>query len=101
MEFARAPEPALAPAAFPRNQAGSSSMSSDKATSRRQVVGGLSTGFMALSAQAVAQQAPSQASSEATLPNPVTEYARPPFPKQEQEWPGLAGRMTPRPDHGE
>jgi NAD(P)-dependent dehydrogenase (short-subunit alcohol dehydrogenase family) len=76
-------------------------MSSDKTKSRRQVVGGLSTGFVALSAQAMAQQAPSQASSEAALPNPVTEYARPPFPKQEQEWPGLAGRMTPRPDHGE
>lgn len=25
----------------------------------------------------------------------------PPFPAQEQPWPGLAGRMDPRPDHGE
>jgi NAD(P)-dependent dehydrogenase (short-subunit alcohol dehydrogenase family) len=25
----------------------------------------------------------------------------PPFPDQQQEWPALAGQMTPRPDHGE
>ncbi|WP_428976986.1 SDR family oxidoreductase [Faunimonas pinastri] len=35
------------------------------------------------------------------MTNPVTEYPKPPFPKQEQPWPGLAGKMTPRPDHGE
>ncbi|SDV46148.1 SDR family oxidoreductase [Chitinasiproducens palmae] len=28
-------------------------------------------------------------------------YPKPPFPHQSQPWPGLAGRMTPRPDHGE
>jgi NAD(P)-dependent dehydrogenase (short-subunit alcohol dehydrogenase family) len=28
-------------------------------------------------------------------------YPRPPFPRQEQPWPGLAARMVPRPDHGE
>jgi NAD(P)-dependent dehydrogenase (short-subunit alcohol dehydrogenase family) len=33
--------------------------------------------------------------------DPTTRYPRPPFPRQEQEWPGLASRMTPRPDHGE
>ncbi|HYW51987.1 MAG TPA: SDR family oxidoreductase [Gemmatimonadaceae bacterium] len=33
--------------------------------------------------------------------NPVTQYPEPPFPLQQQEWPGLAARMTPRPDHGE
>lgn len=35
------------------------------------------------------------------LTNPVTEYPRPPFPKQQQPWPGLTIHMTPRPDHGE
>jgi len=35
------------------------------------------------------------------LPNPVTEYPRPPFQKQSQPWPGLTSKMTPRPDHGE
>lgn len=35
------------------------------------------------------------------LDNPVTEYPHPPFPEQQQPWPGLASRMSPRPDHGE
>ncbi|HSC19366.1 MAG TPA: SDR family NAD(P)-dependent oxidoreductase, partial [Rhizomicrobium sp.] len=33
--------------------------------------------------------------------NPATQYPRPPFKKQEQPWPGLAGKMEPKPDHGE
>jgi NAD(P)-dependent dehydrogenase (short-subunit alcohol dehydrogenase family) len=33
--------------------------------------------------------------------NPVTKYPRPPFPEQTQPWPGLVGKMTPKPDHGE
>jgi NAD(P)-dependent dehydrogenase (short-subunit alcohol dehydrogenase family) len=33
--------------------------------------------------------------------NPRDQYPRPPFPRQEQDWPGLASRMSPRPDHGE
>jgi hypothetical protein len=35
------------------------------------------------------------------LPDPVTEYPKPPFPKQHQPWPGLTSKMKPRPDHGE
>jgi NAD(P)-dependent dehydrogenase (short-subunit alcohol dehydrogenase family) len=31
----------------------------------------------------------------------VTKYPKPPFQRQQQEWPGLAGKMNPRPDHGE
>jgi NAD(P)-dependent dehydrogenase (short-subunit alcohol dehydrogenase family) len=79
---------------------------------RRLVVGGITTGLagaLASSAfaqeQAPAQQAPVQQLPPATqgvrLINPVTEYPRPPFPRQEQEWPGLANKMNPRPDHGE
>jgi NAD(P)-dependent dehydrogenase (short-subunit alcohol dehydrogenase family) len=34
-------------------------------------------------------------------PNPVTEYPKPPFPKQQQPWPGLCSKMKPVPDHGE
>jgi NAD(P)-dependent dehydrogenase (short-subunit alcohol dehydrogenase family) len=33
--------------------------------------------------------------------NPLTKYPKPPFVEQTQPWPGLAGKMTPRPDHGE
>jgi NAD(P)-dependent dehydrogenase (short-subunit alcohol dehydrogenase family) len=33
--------------------------------------------------------------------DPRAKYPKPPFPSQSQPWPGLAGRMDPRPDHGE
>ncbi|MBR1087280.1 SDR family oxidoreductase [Bradyrhizobium manausense] len=39
--------------------------------------------------------------AEADLIDPVTRYPKPPFKKQSQPWPGLAGKMEPRPDHGE
>ncbi|WP_407165099.1 SDR family oxidoreductase [Bradyrhizobium sp. ORS 111] len=35
------------------------------------------------------------------LSNPIAVYPKPPFKKQSQPWPGLAGGMDPRPDHGE
>jgi NAD(P)-dependent dehydrogenase (short-subunit alcohol dehydrogenase family) len=35
------------------------------------------------------------------LQNPTTKHPRPPFKSQSQPWPGLAGKMEPRPDHGE
>jgi NAD(P)-dependent dehydrogenase (short-subunit alcohol dehydrogenase family) len=35
------------------------------------------------------------------LENPVDRFAKPPFKKQEQPWPGLACKMEPPPDHGE
>ncbi|MBB5636849.1 hypothetical protein HDF26_001672 [Pedobacter cryoconitis] len=35
------------------------------------------------------------------LEDPATKYPRPPYQEQTQPWPGLAGKMTPVPDHGE
>jgi len=35
------------------------------------------------------------------LEDPTAKYPKPPFAGQSQEWPGLAGKMNPRPDHGE
>jgi len=32
---------------------------------------------------------------------PTMDYPKPPFPKQQQPWPGLCSRMQPKPDHGE
>ncbi len=40
-------------------------------------------------------------STAAPLVDPTTRYPKPPFPRQSQPWPGLAGSMDPRPDHGE
>lgn len=39
--------------------------------------------------------------TEVAASDGATRYPRPPFPHQEQPWPGLASRMDPRPDHGE
>jgi NAD(P)-dependent dehydrogenase (short-subunit alcohol dehydrogenase family) len=72
----------------------------------RHVVGGLSAGLVtAIGGPALAQQntvsGATQMGSTSLKQDPIAEYPRPPFPRQEQEWPGLASKMTPRPDHGE
>lgn len=36
-----------------------------------------------------------------TLIDPTKKYPRPPYRWQTQEWPGLASKMEPKPDHGE
>jgi len=41
------------------------------------------------------------AQQAAPLQDPRHGYPHPPFKPQSQPWPGLAGKMTPRPDHGE
>jgi NAD(P)-dependent dehydrogenase (short-subunit alcohol dehydrogenase family) len=38
---------------------------------------------------------------QTTPQDPTTAYPQPPQPEQQQPVPGLAGEMTPRPDHGE
>jgi len=43
----------------------------------------------------------SRSSAPSVLEDPNTKYPRPPFPGQKQRWPGLASKMSPRPDHGE
>jgi len=37
----------------------------------------------------------------AALADPRQRFPAPPFARQSQPWPGLAGRMEPKPDHGE
>ena len=65
---------------------------------RRTLVGGAGAAVAAASASpSVAQSAP----KEIALQNPLDKYPKPPFEKQKQEWPGLASKMTPKPDHGE
>jgi hypothetical protein len=35
------------------------------------------------------------------LKDPTNKHPKPPYKEQSQPWPGLAGKMEPRPDHGE
>jgi NAD(P)-dependent dehydrogenase (short-subunit alcohol dehydrogenase family) len=49
-----------------------------------------------------ASAAPETAAATAQpLTDPRSKYPKPPFKGQSQEWPGLASKMDPRPDHGE
>jgi NAD(P)-dependent dehydrogenase (short-subunit alcohol dehydrogenase family) len=68
---------------------------------RRLVVGGLATGLAAAVAGNANAQSQGATMKAKPLTDPVGEYPKPPFPAQEQPWPGLASKMTPRPDHGE
>jgi NAD(P)-dependent dehydrogenase (short-subunit alcohol dehydrogenase family) len=74
--------------------------------SRRTVIGGVGLGLAAASVAGpvLAQGTPavgSGTSAQQPLQDPTTKYPRPPYPGQSQPWPGLAGKMDPRPDHGE
>ena len=79
----------------------------EKAVTRRQAVGLVSLGLAsAASGVSVAQQESPQSSSSRTSgtvakDDPRSKYPKPPFQEQTQPWPGLAGKMTPKPDHGE
>jgi NAD(P)-dependent dehydrogenase (short-subunit alcohol dehydrogenase family) len=68
--------------------------------SRRQIVGVGATMAAASIAPASAGQGETSSAAE-PLTDPTRKYPRPPFNKQSQAWPGLAGRMDPPPDHGE
>ena len=69
--------------------------------SRRTVLGGMAGGLLATAATASNAQAPAGAAVQAGPASMPKNYPKPPFQVQQQPWPGLASKMTPRPDHGE
>jgi NAD(P)-dependent dehydrogenase (short-subunit alcohol dehydrogenase family) len=71
--------------------------------SRRMLVGGVATGLIGAAVAPVSAQntGPAAAAPAVPLKDPAKAYPTPPFPKQQQPWPGLTGKMNPRPDHGE
>jgi NAD(P)-dependent dehydrogenase (short-subunit alcohol dehydrogenase family) len=77
----------------------------NKTLSRRQAVGMVSMGVAtAVGGGAKAQQPDASSSSSSARPtkdDPRAKYPKPPFQVQTQPWPGLAGKMNPKPDHGE
>lgn len=68
---------------------------------RRLVLGAAGAAVPATLAQAQQTAPTATQQGPAVLADPRQKYPRPPFPRQEQPWPGLASRMDPRPDHGE
>ena len=67
---------------------------------RRLVLGAVATGGLAVAGSAATQPTKARAMAK-PLVDPTTAYPKPPFPKQQQPWPGLSSKMDPRPDHGE
>jgi NAD(P)-dependent dehydrogenase (short-subunit alcohol dehydrogenase family) len=73
-----------------------------KTISRRRVIGGLSAGLAAVAVPRVfAADKTQEPMTPQKLEDPTKKYPKPPFKAQSQPWPGLAGKMEPRPDHGE
>ncbi len=68
-------------------------------TTRRQMMTAATVGAAASVAAPALARAEDQPKGGKT--DPRTKYPQPPFPPQSQPWPGLASKMTPRPDHGE
>lgn len=66
--------------------------------SRREAFAGAGLATAAALTPAVAK---AQNPTGQPMQDPTTKYPKPPFPHQEQPWPGLVSKMTPRPDHGE
>jgi NAD(P)-dependent dehydrogenase (short-subunit alcohol dehydrogenase family) len=78
-------------------------MNEETPISRRQVIAGLgAAGLAAIAVRPVFAAEPKKESMTIEkLQDPAAKYPKPPFKAQEQQWPGLASKMDPRPDHGE
>jgi NAD(P)-dependent dehydrogenase (short-subunit alcohol dehydrogenase family) len=74
-------------------------------SSRRKALGAFGATLAAAPALMAAGPASAEASAAQARPrgpvDPRNKYPKPPFPQQQQDWPGLASKMNPRPDHGE
>jgi hypothetical protein len=70
--------------------------------SRRKIVGRAGLGLAAIAGAVPASaQGSTAAATLKPLEDPTKKYARPPYNRQSQPWPGLASKMDPAPDHGE
>ena len=74
--------------------------SDDTSISRRGVMGGAAGGLATAAAGSASAQTAGSGAAVAKE-DPTTKYPKPPFQSQSQPWPGLAGEMEPKPDHGE
>lgn len=79
-------------------------MNEENKISRRKVLGGLGASLAVatvIPAFAAADSSQPGSSAPEGLVDPTTKFPKPPFKGQSQPWPGLAGQMDPKPDHGE
>lgn len=79
-------------------------METETKLTRRRALNGIGAG---IAAAVIAPMMPASGAPVANDPDPLklqdptNKYPKPPFKSQSQPWPGLAGQMEPRPDHGE
>jgi NAD(P)-dependent dehydrogenase (short-subunit alcohol dehydrogenase family) len=75
----------------------------DFSAHRRDWMAGAAVGVaaMGISGNATAANATANLPDPPPLQNASELYVKPPFEAQSQDWPGLACKMTPHPDHGE
>ncbi|UAY53089.1 SDR family oxidoreductase [Ferruginibacter albus] len=79
-------------------------MNEENKIGRRKAIGSIGLGLAAITvapAFAGTGKLFPKTVTQQRLEDPTTKYPRPPFKEQSQPWPGLAGKMEPRPDHGE
>ena len=78
-------------------------MKNEHNDARRKIIGGLGMGIASISGYPLlgTSTLTEDVAEENELIDPTTKYAKPPFKEQLQAWPGLAGKMNPKPDHGE
>ncbi len=74
---------------------------SDFNSGRRAFVAGAALAGSAAAVPAFAQDRGSSGSGDTAMTAQAASFPEPPYPAQQQPWPGLAQRMNPRPDHGE
>lgn len=76
----------------------------DKLITRRKAIAGIGIGLgtLAITPASATNNNQQTIDGESTgLEDPTAKYPKPPFKAQQQPWPGLAGKMDPKPDHGE
>ncbi len=77
-------------------------MSEENAMSRRKALGSIGAVLATVATTTVlAEGKKHYIVTPKFLEDPTKKYPKPPFKKQSQPWPGLAGKMEPIPDHGE
>lgn len=79
-------------------------MNQEDKINRRKMISGLGAGLATVAISPVfgaSETLLGNMVANSPLEDPTSKYPKPPFKEQFQPWPGLAGKMEPRPDHGE
>lgn len=79
-------------------------MNQEDKINRRKMISGLGAGLATVAISPVfgaSETLLGNMVANSPLEDPTSKYPKPPIKDQFQPWPGLAGKMEPRPDHGE